>query len=69
VSRAELAAIRERYQCAGTPKPLWQEVCIDIAALLAEVGRLSARLEAFTVAVGAVEMAAIEASLRRAGKL
>jgi len=42
VTHAELAAIRERYQRTGTPKPLWQEVCIDIAALLAEVERLSA---------------------------
>ena len=36
----DLATLRARYQLTGTDKPLWQEVCADVAALVAEVARL-----------------------------
>lgn len=41
MSPARLAEIRARYHRTGTVKPLWQEVCIDVAELLAEVDRLA----------------------------
>jgi len=37
----ELAEIEGRYTRTGSPKPLWQEVCVDVAALLSEVRRLT----------------------------
>ena len=36
----DLDAIRARYARIGTPKLLWQEVCIDIAAMADEIARL-----------------------------
>ena len=36
----DISTLRARYQRTGTDKPLWQEVCADVAALVAEVERL-----------------------------
>ena len=46
-SAIDLDAIRARYARIGTPKLLWQEVCIDIAAMADEIARLREEIAAW----------------------